>query len=93
MNSKLEQTNTINLSQRKKLIITGINKIDSLNDQEFLIDTKLGPLLVTGVNLSMKHLDIESGELWIEGTINSIEYLDKETKKKEKNSFFGKIFK
>ena len=93
MNNKLDTNHDVQLTSRKKLNITGINKIDSLNDEEFLIDTKLGLLLVTGTNLAMQQLDIDKCQIWIEGNINSLEYIDKENKKKEKQSFFGKIFK
>lgn len=91
--NKTEINHDIYISSRKKLQVTGINKIESLNSQEFLIDTKLGFLLVEGINLVMQQLDLDKGQIWIEGTINSIGYIEKETKKKEKNTIFGKIFK
>ena len=53
----------------------------------------MGLLLIEGTNLVMQQLDIEKGQIWIEGTINSLGYIDKENKKKEKNNIFGKIFK
>lgn len=82
----------INLKDRKKLEISGIKKIESLNSEEFLIDTKLGLLLVKGESLEMQQLDIDKGNLWISGTINVIEYIET-AKKKEKSNFFGKVFK
>lgn len=82
----------ISLKDRKKLEISGIKKIESLNSEEFLIDTKLGLLVVKGTSLEMQQLDIDKGNLWISGTINIIEYIETNTKK-EKSSFFGKVFK
>ena len=79
------------LKDRKKLEISGIKKIESLNKEEFLINTKQGMLLVKGTNLEMQQLDTEKGNLWINGTVNIIEYMDKD--KKEKEGFFSKVFK
>lgn len=81
----------ITLKDRKKLEVTGIKKIESLNKEEFLIDTKQGLLFVKGTNLEMQQLDTEKGNLWISGTVNLIEYIN--TNKKEKEGFFSKVFK
>lgn len=83
----------ISLKDRKKLEITGVKKIDSLNSEEFLIETTLGLLLVRGAELEMQHLDIEKGILWITGTVYLLEYIDGTKSKKEKSSFIGKVFK
>lgn len=80
------------LKDRKKLEISGIKKIESLNSEEFLIDTKLGLLFVKGQDLEMQMLDIEKGNIWISGLISIIEYVET-TEKKEKTSFFKKVFK
>lgn len=91
--NKIESNHDIYITARKKLQITGINKIVSLNNEEFLIDTKMGLLLIEGNNLVMQQLDIDKGQIWIEGTINSLGYIENDKKKKEKTSFLGKLFK
>ena len=93
MNNVTGNKHEINLLNRYKLSITGINKINSLNNEEFIIDTIQGNLLIKGSDLTMQQLDIDKGQIWIEGKIDTIEYLDKEEKKKEKEGFFKKIFK
>ena len=80
------------IRNRKKIEITGVKKINSLNEEEFIIETTLGILVVTGENLTMLQLEIEKGILYITVTINSIEYVEKEAKK-ERKGFFKKIFK
>ena len=94
MNS-MQANNVINqniiLKDRKKLEITGIKKIESLNSEEFLIDTHLGLLYIKGYNLEMQQLDIEKGNIWIMGEVNVIEYVEKQ--KTEKQGFFSKVFK
>lgn len=82
----------IQLKDRKRLEVSGIKKVESLNNEEFIIDTKLGLLLVRGKELEMQSLDMDKGNIWISGMVNAIEYID-EPEKKEKNGFFKKMFK
>ena len=90
---KREINQTLTLTNRKKLEVTGVKKIDSMNSEEFYIATNFTPLRIEGRNLEMQHLDIEKGVLWIGGTIDTITYLDDEKPKEKKTSFVGKLFK
>lgn len=92
MNSDFKEQ-IISLNNRKRLEISGVKKLESLNKTEFFVDTILGLLLVRGEELEMQHLDIEKGILWIVGNINSISYLDEDTNKKKDEGFFKKLFK
>lgn len=90
---EIKQNHEIKLENRNKLFVTGINKIDSLNSSEFLIQTNMGLLLIKGENLLMQQLDIDKGNIWIEGNVSSIEYIEEVKEKKNKTSFMGKLFK
>ena len=83
----------LTLKERKKLEITGVKKIESLNSEQFYIRTTLGDMLVRGSDLEMQHLDVDKGLLWIKGFVYSIEYVDNLKSKKEKSSLMGKLFK
>lgn len=80
----------LTLKSRKKLCITGVKKVNSLNEEEFLVITSLGLLQITGNNLEMVQLEMEKGTLEISGDVNKLEYL-KEPKKEKK--FFRNVFK
>ena len=82
-NASVLSNQNIVLKDRKKLEISGIKKIESLNSEEFLIDTKLGLLFIKGQ---------DKGNIWISGLITVIEYVET-SEKKEKTSFFKKVFK
>lgn len=90
---EIKQNHELKLDNRKNLSITGISKIDSLNSEEFLIQTTNGLLFVKGENLVMQQLDIDKGNIWIEGKINSLEYINEPKDKKQKTGFVGKLFK
>lgn len=84
--------NIISISERKNSIITGVKKIESFDNEEFLLDTNLGALLLRGENLEMIKLDTLEGNVSIRGKINSFQYLDGAEKKKD-TSVFSKLFK
>ena len=56
------------------------------------METELGLLTVKGENLRINKLSIDTSEVIVEGSINSISYSEKEFDKKS-NSILGKIFK
>lgn len=81
----------LTLNSRKRIEVTGVKKINSLNEEEFIVVTLLGVLQIKGDNLEMVQLDLEKGLLIITGKIDKIEYVT-ETKK-EKKKMFGNLFK
>lgn len=94
MNSNInKEIQNITITNRQEIKITGVNKIESLNDKEFIVQTVNGNVTVCGENLEMKHLDLEKKILEIIGIINSLSYDNHEQKKVKKNNFFGKLFK
>ena len=91
MNDVVKQD--ISLRNRKDLDITGVKKVYSLDENEFIIETTLGKMKVGGSNLEMSQLDIEKGILIITGNINLIEYSDNIKTKNSKSNFITKLFR
>ena len=73
-------------------MITGVKKIDSFDEEEFLMSTTMGYITLKGEGLEIMKLDTFQGTVSIKGKINSFQYMDKEKKEKEE-SMFGKLFK
>lgn len=84
--------NIISINERKSIIITGVKKIESFDNEEFLLITNLGTILLKGENLEMIKLDTLEGNVSIKGKIDALEYLDSKEKGKE-SSLFTKLFK
>lgn len=78
------------LSDRKRLDLTGVSDVDSFDDRTVVARTTLGELTVKGQALSVCRLSIDSGDLSVEGTIDSLEYTAIETRK---GGLFGRLFK
>lgn len=83
----------ITISERKSIIVSGVKKIDSFDNEEFLMDTTLGSLVIKGEELEIIKLDTYQGNVSLKGKINSVFYADSSTRKEKENSFFNKLFK
>lgn len=81
------------VKNRESINITGIKKIESLNDTEFVLDSALGLLSICGDQLEMTSLNIDQGEISISGYITSIKYLNEKVQSKTKENFLKKLFK
>jgi len=84
---------SINLLERKNLIITGVKKIENFDNLHFLLETNMGFVMVKGEQLELIKLDTMAGNISIKGTINSINYLLENTKKNKEDSVFNRLFK
>ena len=94
MEEKLEfENHVINVKNRETVEISGVRKIESLNEKEFILHTVLGQLSILGDGLEMVSLKLDIGELSIMGTINSIKYLEKSSHDEKKPTFLNKLFK
>lgn len=62
----------ITINERKNIVISGVKKIDSLDDEEFLLETSMGYLIIKGTSLEIIKLDTYQGNVSIKGKINSI---------------------
>ena len=81
----------VKLIDRGVIYLSGIDKIVSFDDQEFLMESVMGTIDLKGEDLEIIKLDTHDGVVSIKGMVNSLVYDD--GKKKDKDSFFGKLFK
>ena len=70
------------LERQKCGTITGIREVISFDEKEILLHTEDGKLSVKGEELHVRHLDLESGEISLEGKIDSLTYLGRKKDKK-----------
>ncbi len=82
----------IKIVDRASISLTGVSKIVSFDDEEFLLETNMGNLRILGNNLELLKLDTTDGNVKIKGKINSFMYIEGKTKVKE-DSLLNKLFK
>lgn len=89
--------NTINHSisiiDRNGINISGVNKIESFDNLDFLLETVMGYLSIKGEGLEMVKLDTIEGKVVIKGKINSLLYLENVKKKKSEENIINRLFK
>lgn len=83
----------LGLMNRKSLVLSGVRSVDSFDSEEFLLETEMGYLLIKGENLHLRSLNLEQGQVSIEGKINEVGYLDNYRPGEKVKGFFGKLFK
>ncbi len=69
------------LSGRGRLEATGVQQVVSFDDQEIIVETGIGPLVLRGEGMHITHLDLTAGDLIVEGSITSLEYSEQRGKK------------
>lgn len=92
MDKDIVYNHSITLNERKSINITGVKKIDSFDDTEFLLETIMGNISIKGEELEIIKLDTYQGNVSIKGKINGLTYMES-SGKKEKESMLNKLFK
>lgn len=87
---KIIAPHNIFLEDRKKLSLTGVTDVDSFDETAVIAYTDYGELTIRGTDLHIGKLNIEAGELTVDGTIVSLTYIDQAPKS---TGFFGKMFR
>ena len=82
-------THKIELDHLHFMSVTGVADVPTFTDKTVTIKLKDETLQVSGQNLSVKNLDVESGKLQIEGRVDQIKYVTKTTP----SSIAKRIFK
>ena len=78
------------LEDRRTLSVSGVNDVDSFDEETVVVFTDIGELTVRGRNLHINRLSVEIGELTVEGNIAALIYSDDAPKS---GGFFSKVFR
>ena len=87
-----QREHNIRINNRKELEINGVKEIDSFDNEEFLLETNMGYLIIRGQNLQLKNLNVEEGLVQIQGKVYELTYVDEQQQERAKG-LFSKLFK
>ena len=79
----------VDMDMRSRLSVTGVQDVESFDDGEIMMYTSQGPLLVRGENLRIEILSLDSGQLEINGRVDSLEYQQESV---STGGFWSKVF-
>lgn len=81
--TKTDSVHNLILENRRKLSVSGIDEVESFNEEEIILRTKNnGVLLIKGMELHINKLNVDSGDVNILGEVTSMDYVDQSTKAK-----------
>ncbi|MBS4023896.1 MAG: sporulation protein YabP [Dethiobacter sp.] len=81
------------INNRETLEVTGVIHVDSFDDEEVMLETEQGLLAIRGEDLHIKQLNLEKGEMSIEGLILELAYSDDKRFRDRGKGFFDRLFK
>lgn len=78
------------IDERQKTTITGVQSVESFDENEIVVLTDVGIIVVGGQGLHLSKLNLDEGQLIIDGLILSLDY-DEVVEKK--SGLFSGIFR
>lgn len=92
--SKVIKSHKVMLNNRQSGMFTGVLDVISFDISEILLETELGMLHIKGKDLHVNRLNLEKGEVDIEGAVESMSYSQlPAAMKKSEGNLLSKIFK
>lgn len=90
MNEQKAAPHNVILEDRKRMSISGVTEIDSFDEQTVILFCGGGQLAIRGDGLHINRIDVDSGELSLEGErIDSLAYAEN----RAAHGFLGKLFR
>lgn len=87
------RSQNIILEDREKMSVSGVEHVLSFNEEIISLVTVQGNITIKGEGLDIKKLNLDDGNLSIEGYIASITYSEKKDMSSKGMGFLGKMFK
>ena len=84
------RAHSVHIDNRMRINVTGVLDVVSFNEQDVMLVTEAGPLNIVGSSLHMSRLNLEDGQISMEGELLALDYEPPET---EKRGLFGKVFR
>ncbi len=86
----VELPHNVIMESRKKTSVSGVDDVESFDENEIVMSTSQGILIVRGRDLRIEKLSLDSGDVVLEGTIEKLEYEDDV---KVTGGLFSRLFK
>ena len=76
--------------ESRKISVSGVDDVESFDENEIVMSTSQGVLIVRGRDLRIEKLSLDSGDVVMEGDIDRLEYEDDV---KVTGGLFSRLFK
>ena len=96
----MEDNTSINKKAHKLILnnrrcgnLTGVSDVLSFDQNEIILETDQGMLMMKGKELHVSRLMLDKGEVDIDGRIDSVTYSEQGSRTERTESFLGRLFK
>lgn len=86
-----KSSHSINIIDREKTEITGVIEVVSFDEETAILETTAGVIVLKGQNIHMSSLNLNTGEVGVEGYITALSY--SENQLEQKHWFLSKLLK
>ena len=62
------------LEEREQLVISGVEEVESFDENTIFLTTAQGPLEIQGEGLHIEKLSLDGGDLKVEGRVDALVY-------------------
>ena len=84
----------MSMLNRETCSLTGVKDVIAFDVAEVILETSMGILLIKGKNLHVKRLNLDKGEVDLEGKVDAFTYTEQGSLQGAKQeSFFAKLWK
>ena len=87
--SPSRKKHTLMLDDRKRLVLTGAEDVSGFNEETIAVKTSAGNLMIKGSGLLIDRLNLETGDVTVDGAVNSLQYSGSDGSR----SRFSKLFR
>ena len=81
----------LNMEERERVRIGGVLEVLSFDEEGVMMETTCGLLMLKGSGMHIGKLDLDAGDVTVDGSVDSITYSDGTFT--EKHSILGKLFR
>ncbi|MBE6849088.1 MAG: sporulation protein YabP [Ruminococcus sp.] len=86
-----QKTHGLILENRRNLSLSGVTDVDSFDEREMILFTAQGELTISGKDLHITSMSIETGAMCITGDIWSVQYGDRD--RRSPLNLFGRLLR
>ncbi len=87
-NRKAPLSHLLTLTDRKRLSLSGVEEVDTFDEETVTLSTVGGALTIRGSGLKINKLSLDGGELLVEGRIDGLEYAGENERRR---GFLGRL--
>lgn len=78
----------LTLDNREKLMLTGVEDVARFDEDEIVLTTSAGSLIIKGAELHMEKLSLDGGEVHVSGRVDALTY---EETRADRSGFFARL--